>query len=156
MKEIKDLIRFCLHWWPVHVSVGIVIVGVFGPIAYWALDPSVRLPVTFGPATVYPDTAGPNGRVMVYYEVTVNNPSCVFFISRAVIDAANITFPSTAVRMADRPPGKQQLALTMVIPADAAAGPMKMDNSMYWACNPFQQAFHPEHPLPPLMVVITR
>lgn len=138
--------------WQGHLVTGAVVVA----IATWLGAFDLREPITFGEATITPDSGVPNGRVMTYYRVDVKRPDCIFFVSRAVEDASGVLFPSTAIRMERRPAGPQQLGFAMVIPMDAVDGPLHMRNSMYWACSAWQQLFHPEHPLPGLTVTVHR
>lgn len=142
-----------LRWYQ-QAFIGILAVGLVGPLAWWALDPIE--PVILGEATVVPMDAATGGRVMTYYDLTVTRADCYYVVDRAVTDSARVVWPATSIIVPAFPTGNQQLGLTMSIPSDASEGNAKITNGIAWICNPWQFFVHPSRPLPPLTVAVDR
>jgi len=137
--------------WGGFLATGVVIVG----LSWFTGDFDITPPITFGEATLIPDSIAPGGRVMTYYKVNVVR-DCSLDVSRQTTDAAEIVWPATTIHITKMAIGPGSINLAMVIPTDAADGLASFTNTVKYVCNPWQALFSPWQPMPLLSVDVDR
>lgn len=137
--------------WTGHLFTGFVVLSITWFLGAFDFAP----PITFGEATIIPESVAPGGRTMTYYKVTVAR-DCALDVSRATTDAAKIVWPATTIHVTKMAVGPGSINLAMVIPTDAADGTAQITNTVRFICNPWQSLFSPWLPMPALSVDVDR
>lgn len=146
--------RSRLRWYQ-HAFVGIIVIGIAGPLAWSAVDPYP--PISgISLARVEPTELLAGSMVKVSWDVTVTRPECDYTVTRSTTDSKGNSWPAVSMGVAPFAMGANQIGISVPIPRDAYAGPMEISASLAWRCNLAQRALTPSRDLPSAVVAVTR